>query len=123
MASPVKKLVSPSGVLPPGWSRMSRVTPCTMNMLASVTTMAGRRITAMKRALKAPARAPIASAAADQPICEAPVSCMCVASTTLTSEITAPAERSKPPVRITMVSPIAASTIVAPPADMKLKSK
>ncbi len=46
-----------------------------------------------------------------------------VPSTTLTSETTAPAERSKPPVRMTMVWPIAASASVAPPDDMKLSSK
>ena len=42
-----------------------------------------------------------------------------VASTTLTSDTTAPVERSKPPVRMTTVCPIAASASVAPPADMK----
>ena len=46
-----------------------------------------------------------------------------VASTTLTSEITAPADRSKPPDRMTMVWPIAASAEVAPPLDRKLMSK
>jgi hypothetical protein len=48
---------------------------------------------------------------------------MALASTTLTSEITAPADRSKPPVRMTKVWPMAASARVAPPDDMKLNSK
>ena len=48
---------------------------------------------------------------------------MLVASTTLTSESTAPADRSKPPDRMTMVWPIAASASVAPPLDRKLMSK
>ena len=44
--------------------------------------------------------------------------CIWVASTTLTSEMTAPTERSKPPVRITMVSPMAASDSMVPLTDM-----
>ena len=45
------------------------------------------------------------------------------ARTTLTSEMTAPADRSNPPVRITMVSPMAAIASVAEPLAMKLMSK
>ncbi len=45
------------------------------------------------------------------------------ASATLTSEMTAPAERSKPPERITSVSPMAAIASVAPPLERKLISK
>ena len=43
---------------------------------------------------------------------------MWLASVTLISEITAPVLRSKPPVNITNVSPIAASASVPPPVDM-----
>ena len=46
-----------------------------------------------------------------------------VTRTTLTSEITAPAERSSPPARMTMVSPSAASARVAALALMLLMSK
>ena len=42
---------------------------------------------------------------------------------TLTSVITAPAERSKPPARMTMVSPTAAIARVAAPVVMELTSK
>ena len=45
------------------------------------------------------------------------------ARTTLTSEMTAPADKSNPPVRITMVSPIAAMASVAEPLAIKLISK
>ena len=45
------------------------------------------------------------------------------ARTTLTSEMMAPADKSNPPVRITMVSPIAAMASVAEPLAMKLMSK
>ena len=48
---------------------------------------------------------------------------MLPARTTLTSEITAPAERSKPPDSTTSVSPIAAMASVAPPLERKLSSK
>jgi hypothetical protein len=44
-------------------------------------------------------------------------------STTLTSDTTAPADRSNPPVSTTTVCPMAASARAAPPADMKLNSK
>ena len=46
-----------------------------------------------------------------------------VTRTTLTSEMTAPAERSSPPARMTMVSPRAASARVAALALMLLMSK
>ena len=48
---------------------------------------------------------------------------MLAAKTTLTSESTAPAERSKPPTRMTRVSPKAAIASVAPPLARKLTSK
>jgi hypothetical protein len=50
-------------------------------------------------------------------------SCIELDSTTLTSEITAPAERSKPPDRTTIVCPAAAMASVAPPDERKLTSK
>jgi hypothetical protein len=51
------------------------------------------------------------------------VSCMFWAMVTLTRLITAPAERSKPPERMTSVWPIAAMASVAPPLERKLTSK
>lgn len=78
---------------------------------------------AMKKPLTVPTAAPISSAATPKAICEAAPSPMEVARTTFTSEMTAPAERSKPPVKMTIVCPMAAKPKGAAPADMKLNSK
>ena len=104
----------------------SSVTPCTMNMVESVTTIGCMRRKAMKKPLKAPTSHADADAdAGPQQRSGASkfVGSMLVASTTLTSESTAPAERSNPPERITSVWPKAASASVAPPLDRKLTSK
>ena len=94
-----------------------------MNIVARVTTIGWRRITAIKKPLKAPTIAPSASAPTDSSTCVIGSGVMLVASATLTSEITAPTERSKPPTRMTTVSPIAASTKVALPEESTCKSK
>ena len=117
IALPLKKAMKPAGIWPPGLSMISRVTPWMMNMLDSVTTIDCRRRMAMKKPLKAPTRPPMAMAATPKAICEPSESCMPDARTTLTSEITAPALRSKPPLSTTKVWPIAARASVAPPPD------
>ncbi len=108
---------------PPGLSMISKVTPCTMNIADSVTTIDCRRRKATKNPLKAPTSAPMASATQKNAAWDRPELPIPLARTTLTREITAPVERSNPPVRMTIVCPIAASASVAPPADMKLNSK
>ena len=93
-------------------------------MVDSVTTMGCSRSTATKKPLNAPAAMPMAMPAAVSASGEAdapPASPS--ASATLTSEITAPADRSKPPVRITSVAPMAAIASVAPPLARKDRSK
>ena len=79
----------------------------------------------MKKPLKAPTSMPVPTPTAVQSRIEASKSAgsMVVARTTLTSDSTAPADRSKPPERMTMVWPTAASASVAPPLDRKLTSK
>ena len=57
---------------------------------------------------------PMATPAATTSSGDGDGSCSDEASATLTSEIAAPAERSKPPERMTIVWPIAASASVAP---------
>ena len=96
-----------------------------MNMVDSVTTIGCRPRKAMKKPLKTPAAMPTPMPASVHRTIDSWVDAgsMLDASTTLTSEITAPADRSKPPVRMTMVSPIAAIASVAAPLAMKLISK
>ena len=79
----------------------------------------------MKKPLKTPAAMPTPIPASVHRTIDSWVDAgsMLDARTTLTSEITAPADRSKPPVRMTMVSPIAAIASVAAPLAMKLISK
>ena len=88
-----------------------------------VTTIGCRRSTAMKKPLKAPVTTPMPTPARVQTSIEPGSSCILPASTTLTRETTAPAERSKPPESTTRVSPIAAIARVAPPLERKLNSK
>jgi hypothetical protein len=104
---------------------ISSVTPCRMNMVDSVTTMGWSRNTATKKPLKAPTAMPMPIPAIVHRVTLAPwaIGSMLLASTTLTSEITAPADRSKPPDRMTIVWPIAAIAVVAPPLDRKDMSK
>ena len=84
--------------MPPGLSMTSSVMPWTMNIVDSVTTIGCSRRKAMKKPLKAPTSMPM-----PMPTSVHSRRCldrrvrMVVASTTLTSEMTAPAERSKPP--------------------------
>ena len=94
-------------------------------MVDSVTTIGCRPKKAMKIPLKTPAAMPTPMPAKVHNATDSCVEAgsMLDAKTTLTSEITAPAERSNPPVRITMVSPTAAIASVAAPAAMKLMSK
>ena len=106
-----------------------------MNIVASVTTIADRPTKAIRKPLIAPIAAPTASASASAaPMNSAPESTATSEENseplprnwmimTLTSEITAPADRSKPPARMTMVSPTAASARVAAPVVMELTSK
>ena len=94
-------------------------------MVDRVTTIGCSRTKAMKKPLKAPTSMPTPMPTAVHRRIDASkfIGSMLVASTTLTSDSTAPAERSKPPERMTMVSPTAASASVAPPLDRKLMSK
>ena len=72
-------------------------------MVDSVTTIGCMRRTATKKPLKAPDSHADADAGSDQDEHgDVAGSCSDEARTTLTSEITAPAERSKPPDRMTM---------------------
>ena len=107
---------------PPGLSRTSSVTPCTMNMVDSVTTIGCRRRKAMKKPLKAPTMPPIAMRAEPQTIWESNGVHASWARRVDQRDHRARG-RSKPPVRMTIVSPTAASASVAPPPDRKLKSK
>ena len=109
--------------MPPGLSMISSVMPWTMNIVDSVTTIGCSRTTATKKPLTAPTAAPMAMATSPNRIWLAGSGPIQVPRTTLTSETTAPADRSKPPVSTTTVWPIAASARVAPPEDMKLSSK
>ena len=103
----------------------SNVTPCTMNIVESVTTIGCSRRKAMKRPLKAPTAAPTPIPVRVHRTIDASglVGLMLAASATLTRESTAPAERSKPPTRMTRVSPKAAIASGAPPLARKLTSK
>ena len=76
----------------------------------------------MKKPLKAPARAPISEATGRPQHDAVPRVLHWLASVTLTSEITAAAERSKPPDRMTIVWPMAAIASVVPPAASVLSS-
>ena len=87
-------------------------------MVASVTTIGCSRSTAMKKPLKAPAAAPMAMPPKPHSAILRGSSCMWLASETLTSEMTAAADRSKPPESTTMVCPTAAMASVAPPVAM-----
>ena len=82
--------------------------------MARVTTIGCMPRTATKKPLKAPEAMPIATPAATMINGDSEGSWSEEASATLTREITAPAERSKPPERMTIVWPIAASASVAP---------
>ena len=108
-ASPSRRSPSAGAIWPPGLSMTRRVTPWRMNMVASVTTIGCMRRTATKKPLKAPEAIPIPIPAATRARGESEGFWRVEASTTLTSEIAAPAERSKPPDKMTMVCPIAAS--------------
>jgi len=101
------------------------VTPCAINIVDSVTTIGCRPRKAIKTPLKTPAAMPTPMPANVHKTTDSCVEAgsMLEASTTFTSEITAPADRSKPPVRMTMVSPMAAIASVAAPLAMKLTSK
>ena len=63
-ASPSRRLASAGETCPPGLSMIRRVTPCRMNIVASVTTIGCMRRTATKNPLKAPAAIPIPTPAA-----------------------------------------------------------
>ena len=54
MASPSRRSASAGETCPPGLSMIRRVTPCRMNIVASVTTIGCMRRTATKKPLKAP---------------------------------------------------------------------
>ena len=103
----------------------SKVTPCTMNIVESVTTIGCSRRKAMKKPLKAPTAMPTPTPASVHRTIDASgfVGFMLAANTTLTRESTAPADRSKPPTRMTRVSPNAAIASDAPPLARKLTSK
>ena len=96
-----------------------------MNIVDSVTTIGWSRRKAMKKPLKAPTAMPTPTPAKVHRTIDASgfVGLMLAASTTLMRESTAPAERSKPPTRITSVSPNAAIASDAPPLARKLTSK
>ncbi|MBB4000237.1 hypothetical protein GGR04_004113 [Aureimonas pseudogalii] len=96
-----------------------------MNMVDSVTTMGWSRSTATKNPLKAPTAMPVPMPMSVQRATEAsmPAGSIRLARTALTSEITAPAERSKPPERTTSVWPMAARARAVPPLAWKLTSK
>jgi len=83
-------------------------------MVASVTTIGCMRRTATKKPLKAPHAIPIPTPAATTASGDSDGFWRLEASATLTSEIAAPAERSKPPDKMTMVWPIAARASGAP---------
>ena len=93
-----------------------------MNMVASVTTIGCMRSAATKKPLNAPAAMPMATPAARTTSGDSDGSCSEDASATLTREIVAPAERSNPPERMTIVWPVAASANVAPLAAIWDKS-
>ena len=118
MASPTKKSTIDCGALPPGLSITSSVTPCRMNMVDRVTTMGCMRMTAMKNPLNAPVSAPTPTPTASTVQGDTSGLLNCEATTTLTSETVAPADRSKPPDKITSVWPMAAMASVAPDAEM-----
>ena len=82
-----------------------------MNIVERVTTIGCSRRIPMNTPLNAPTAIPIAMPMAVHCRTEACVSAplMVVASTALTRETTAPAERSNPPDRMTSVCPIAVS--------------
>jgi len=96
-----------------------------MNIVDSVTTIGCRRRKAMKKPLNAPVNMPMPMPTAVQSstLASMSIGSMDRASTTFTNEMTAPAERSKPPDKMTSVCPIAASAEVAPPLDRKVISK
>ena len=82
-------------------------------MVASVTTIGCMPRNATKNPLNAPEAMPTPTPAATRTRGDSGF-LQRLASTTLTSEITAPAERSKPPDSTTIVCPMAASASVAP---------
>ena len=94
-------------------------------MVDSVTTMGCNRKNAMKMPLKAPVSMPTPMPTQVQytTLVWAAAGSMPCANTTLTSEITAPADRSNPPERTTIVWPIAAIADVAPPLERNEMSK
>ena len=92
-------------------------------MLASVTTTACRRIYATKKPLNAPTRPPIASPVNTIAIWDKNESPDWLASVTLTRESVAPADRSIPASKNTIVSPIAASARAAVLVESELNSK
>ena len=96
-----------------------------MNMVESVTTMGCRRSTAMKNPLKAPVSMPIPmpNSVHTSTFASTAAGSIDRASAALTSEIAAPAERSKPPDKMTIVWPMAASADAAPPLDRNEMSK
>ena len=96
-----------------------------MNIVDKVTTIGCMRRTAMKKPLKAPTAMPTPMPKAVQRtmLLDAAIGSIWEARTTLTSEMTAPAERSNPPERMTIVWPIAAMAEVVPPLDRNEMSK
>ena len=96
-----------------------------MNIVERVTTIGCKPRKAMNIPLKQPAAMPTPIPASVHTTIDSCVEAgsMLDARTTLTSEMMAPADKSNPPVRITMVSPIAAMASVAEPLAMKLMSK
>jgi hypothetical protein len=99
-------------MLPPGLFWISKVRPCTMNMVASVTTMDCSRNQAISAPLTSPTPPPTARINATPPHCSSGVPCTRRTASTLDSDTTADADRSKPPLSTTMVCPIAASASV-----------
>jgi hypothetical protein len=99
-------------MLPPGLFWISNVKPCTMNMVASVTTIDCSRNHAINAPLMSPMPPPIARISATPPHCSIGVPCTKRTASTLDNDTTADADRSKPPLSTTMVCPIAASASV-----------
>ena len=85
-----------------------------MNIVESVTTMDCNRRNATKKPLKAPTTMPMPMPISVSVRTDTEPSEGRLASMTLTSEITAAADRSNPPDRMTTVWPIAAIASVAP---------
>ena len=113
MASPVKAADRAGGTDPPGCSSTRSVSPSTMNMVASVTMIDGRRKRTTSVALTTPAAVPARRPSALQATIEPGESPTWAAIRQLVSEITAPTDRSRPPEITTIVAPIAARASVA----------